>query len=154
MAVAAFAIAALVSCYSAAADIPSTSVVGIKAPTPTPEISVVNGITHVVIHLSPTEGVGQAGTATFSSDGTTTTVEVSISPPASEAQPMHIHAGICTDVGTVLHALQNVVRGSSTTIIELSLEEIIGNGALVNVHASYADASTYTACAQLPDELQ
>jgi hypothetical protein len=81
-------------------------------------------------------------------------VEVSISPPASEAQPMHIHAGVCTDVGTVLHALQNVVKGSSSTIINLSLEEIINDGALVNVHASYADASTYTACGQLPDELQ
>jgi hypothetical protein len=54
----------------------------------------------------------------------------------------------------VLHALQNVVKGNSTTIIELSLEEIINDGAMVNVHASYADASTYTACGQLPDELQ
>ena len=142
------------SCTSEEPSSPSTSVAGIQAPSPTPDISIVNGITHVVIHLSPTEGEGQVGTATFSTDGTTTTVEVSISPPASEAQPMHIHAGVCTDVGTVLHALQNVVKGSSSTIINLSLEEIINDGALVNVHASYADASTYTACGQLPDELQ
>ena len=97
------------SCTSEEPSSPSTSVAGIQAPSPTPDISIVNGITHVVIHLSPTEGEGQVGTATFSTDGTTTTVEVSISPPASEAQPMHIHAGVCTDVGTVLHALQNEV---------------------------------------------
>jgi hypothetical protein len=154
MVIAVFAIAALMSCSSEDPGAPSTSVAGIKAPSPTPDISIVNGITHVVIHLSPTEGEGQVGTATFSTDGMTTTVEVSIAPAATEAQPMHIHAGICTDVGTVLHALQNVVRGSSTTIIDVSLEEIINDGALVNVHASYADASTYTACGQLPAELQ
>lgn len=144
----------MVSCTSEEPAAPATSSAGLRAPSPTPDISVVNGITHVVIHLSPTEGEGQIGTATFSTDGTNTTVEVSISPPANEAQPIHIHAGVCTDVGTVLHALQNVVKGNSTTIIDLSLEEIINDGALVNVHASYADASTYTACGQLPDELR
>lgn len=124
-----------------------------REPTPTPVITNENGLTRMVVYLSPTEGDGQVGTASFVSDGETTTIEVSIAPMASEAQPMHIHAGICTDVGPVLHALENVVRGSSSTIIQSPLEEILEGGALVNVHASYTDASTYTACGQLPNAI-
>jgi hypothetical protein len=107
----------------------------------------------VVIHLSPTDGEGQTGMATLSSDSSTTTVEITVEPPTAEAQPIHIHTGVCTDVGAVLHALQNVVKGTSTTIIDSPLSEIVKNGALVNVHASYTDASTYTACGQLPNNL-
>ncbi|MBN4064208.1 hypothetical protein JYU04_00560 [Dehalococcoides mccartyi] len=107
----------------------------------------------MVIHLSPTEGEGQTGTATFISDSQTTTIEISIVPTASDAQPIHIHTGACVDVGPVLHALENVVRGSSTTIINLPINEILQHGALVNVHASYTNASTYTACGELPAEL-
>ncbi len=124
-----------------------------REPTPTPVITNENGLTKMVVHLSPTEGEGQVGTASFVSDGETTTVEVAIGPSATEAQPMHIHAGICTDVGPVLHALENVVRGSSSTVIQSPLKEILAAGALVNIHASYTDASTYTACGQLPIEI-
>jgi len=123
-------------------------------PTPTPVITLENGITHVVVHLSPTEGEGQIGTAVFvSDDSSTTSVEVSITPSSTEAQPIHLHSGICTDVGPVLHALQNVVKGSSLTVIDKPLNEIIKDGALVNVHASYTNAATYTACGMLPVEL-
>lgn len=124
----------------------------VRTATPTPAINTLNGVTTVTVHLSPTEGDGQTGTATFESDGSKTTVEISISPQFAEAQPIHIHAGICTDVGTVLHALQNVVKGTSTTVIDLPIEEIMTSDALVNVHASYTDASTYTACGQIPTE--
>jgi citrate lyase gamma subunit len=116
-------------------------------------VTLVNGVTRVVIHLSPTEGEGQIGTAVFNSVGDSTTVEISVEPQTTDAQPIHIHSGICTDVGAVRHALQNVVRGSSVTVIDLSLKEIISDGALVNVHESYTHASNYTACGQIPLDL-
>jgi hypothetical protein len=142
-----------VACAQEDSENPAGSIGSNLLPTSTPAVSVVNGITHVVIHLSPTEGEGQTGYATLSSDGSSTSVEISIEPPTIEAQPIHIHAGICTDVGTVIHALQNVVKGNSVTIIDLPLEQILEDGTLINVHASYADASNYTACGHLPEEL-
>ena len=143
----------VISC--AAEETPDTGTVGNveRDPTPTPVITNENGITRVVVNLSPTDGEGQFGTATFVSDANTTTIEISVSPSSDAAQPIHIHSGVCTDVGPVLHSLQNVVKGSSITLIDSALTEIITHGALVNVHASYADASNYTACGQLPDEL-
>ena len=98
----------------------------------------------MVTNLSWAEGEGQVGTATFSSNGSATTVEISIEPPSAEAQPIHVHSGICTEAGAVRHALQNVVKGSSTTIIDLPLAEIVSDGAPGNVH---------TSCGQLPTSL-
>jgi hypothetical protein len=146
-------ILALASCASETASDTSNLVGASSEPTPTAVVSLVNGVTRVVIHLSPTEGEGQIGSAVFSSEGDSTTVEISVEPQTTEAQPIHIHSGVCTDVGAVRHSLQNVVRGSSVTVIALSLKEIIGDGALVNVHESYTHASNYTACGQIPLEL-
>ncbi len=149
-----FVIVAISACASeepgAAVSPPTAASV---SPTPTPLVSFSDGESRVVIHLSSVQGEGQTGTATFVSNGTTTIVEISIGPTSGEAQPIHIHAGICEDVGSVLHALQNVINGKSITTIDLSLSEIVAEGALVNVHASYADPSNYTACGKLPDEL-
>ncbi|MDA1279755.1 MAG: hypothetical protein O3B95_06885 [Chloroflexi bacterium] len=122
-------------------------------PTPTPVITTENGVTRVTVHLSSFEGAGQVGTATLSSSGDTTLIEIAVSPRASDAQPIHVHAGSCDDVGPVIHALRNVVNGKSSTIIDRPLGEILGGDVLINVHASFADASNYTACGPLPPQL-
>ena len=106
-----------------------------------------------MVHLSPVEGEGQIGTATLVSDGVTTTVEIEVGPVFGEVQPIHIHTGKCEDVGSVIEELQNVVNGKSMTTIDRSLGEIFTGDTLVNVHASYADPSTFTACGQLPSDL-
>ncbi len=147
------AVSVLASCADSEESPPAESVAEANAPTPTAVITASGGAINVVIHLSPTDGEGQIGTATFNSESDITTVNVSIDPSSNEAQPIHIHSGICTEVGPVLHALENVVKGNSVSVIELSLEEILKNGALVNVHESYSNASNYTACGQLPDDL-
>jgi len=149
----ALAIFLAVSCASEEDGVPPAVSQDQRAPTPTPAISDEDGVTTVIVHLSPTEGDGQIGTATFASDGTSTTVEIEVSPAATEAQPIHIHAGVCDDVGTVIHALQNVVKGKSSTEIDLPIDSVLSGEALVNVHASYTDASTYTACGQLPSSI-
>ncbi|NQW20902.1 MAG: hypothetical protein HQ477_09340 [Chloroflexi bacterium] len=153
MAIAVIAVLAVISCSSTKPDEIKPVVDVIREPTPTPVVTKENGLTRVVVHLSPTDGEGQFGTATLASNVSTTTIKISIKPPAVEAQPIHIHSGECTDVGPVLHALQNVVKGYSVTIINIPLTEIVKDGALVNIHASYSDASNYTACGQLPYEL-
>ncbi|MCI0874897.1 MAG: hypothetical protein J4N79_11560 [Chloroflexi bacterium] len=149
----ALAVFAVSACASGDPATPSPSIDAPDEPTPTPAVSSSNGVTRVVIHLSPVQGEGQIGSATLTSDGTTTTVEIDVAPITGEAQPVHIHVGKCEDVGSVLHALQNVVNGKSMTTLNLSLNEILTGDVLVNVHASYADPSNYTACGQLPAEL-
>lgn len=141
------------ACASGIQATPSPWVSPPDEPTPTPVVSFANGVTSVIVHLSPVQGEGQIGTAILTSDGATTTVEIEVGPVTGEAQPIHIHVGNCEDVGSVLHALQNVVNGKSMTTINLSLDEILSRAVLVNVHASYADSSNYTACGQLPAEL-
>ena len=146
----AFAISA---CATEVKATPSPWVDPPTEPTPTPDVSTSAGTTRVIIHLSPVQGEGQIGSAILTSDGAMTTVEIDVGPVTGEAQPIHIHTGQCDDVGSVLHSLQNVVNGKSMTTISMSLEEIIAGGTLVNVHASYAESSTYTACGQLPISL-
>ncbi len=149
----ALAIFATTACASGSPATPSPWTVAPDQPTPTPVISFSNGVTRVVVYLSPVQGEGQIGTATLTSDGITTTVQIDVAPTTGELQPIHIHVGKCDDVGSVLHALQNVVNGKSVTTINRSLDEILTGEVLVNVHASYTDASNYTACGQLPAEL-
>lgn len=143
---------AISACGSEVQATPSPWIVPSDGPTPTPAVSTSDGITRVVIHLSPVRGEGQVGTAVLTSDGTTTTVEIEVGPITGDSQPIHIHVGKCDDVGSVLHSLQNVVNGHSMTTINRSLDEILSADVLVNVHASYADASNYTACGQLPTD--
>lgn len=122
-----------------------------KEPTPTPIVTTEDGKTKVIIHLSPLESSGQTGTAIFTANELSETlIEISVDPPFAEAQPIHLHSGTCADIGPVLHALQNVVRGSSTTVIAEPLHEISTTGAIVNVHESYLNASNYTSCGKLP----
>lgn len=150
LAVFAIVVVAISACAAGEPETPSQRIAVPDEPTPTPVVSSSDGVTRVVIHLSPVKGEGQIGFATLTSDGTTTNVEIDVSPTTSEAQPIHTHTGKCEDVGTVLHALQNVVKGKSSTTIDLPLSEILTGDVLVNVHASYADPSNYTACGQLP----
>ena len=140
------AIFAISACASGDPATPSPSIDAPDEPTPTPVVSSSNGVTRIVVHLSSVQGEGQIGSATLTSGGTSTTVEIDVGPTTSEAQPIHIHVGKCEDVGSVVHALQNVVNGKSMTIINLSLDEILTGDTLVNVHASCADPSNYTAC--------
>lgn len=144
---------AISACVTEIQATPSPWVAPPTEPTPTPDVSTSNGTTRVIIHLSPVQGEGQIGSAILTSDGTMTTVEIDVGPVTGDAQPIHIHTGQCDDVGSVLYALQNVVNGKSKTTISMSLEEIIAGDTLVNVHASYADTSNYTACGQLPVDL-
>jgi hypothetical protein len=142
----------LVSCSSEGTDTEEVEPVATRQPTPTPVITQTEDSMRVVIHLSPTEGDGQVGSATFVSSGSSTTVEISVEPSTTEAQPIHIHAGTCSDVGAVIHALQNVVKGHSKTTIDVPIDQIASGGVLVNVHESYSNPSNYTACGQLPEE--
>ena len=119
--------------------------------TATPVIEATDDGYVITIHMSAPTGSFQVGQAVVESIEGGTRVTVDVEPPGDAAQPMHIHFGDCADVGDVFFPLENVVRGHSETLIEMPIDEVVMSGRLVNVHRSYEDFPTYTACGELPD---
>ena len=130
---------------------PENEISDVVEPTPQPRITVGTDSTTVEIHLSRETPGGQSGTAVIETVGEITTVTVAVEPPSNEVQPMHIHAGTCDDVGPILFSLENLVRGQSVTELDADLKTLHDQPGLINVHASFTDFSTSTACASLPE---
>jgi len=92
----------------------------------------------------------QSGIVTISNENGKTSVEVVISNGGATPQPMHIHSGSCDEVGAVVYPLTNVVDGKSSTMLNVSINELYAQSPLViNVHKSEAESSVYTACGSL-----
>lgn len=71
--------------------------------------------------------------------------------PANIEEPAHIHTGTCAELGAPKYTLTSTKNGTSETILEVSLSELVQSGSLaVNVHKSAAEASVYVACGDLP----
>ena len=130
---------------------PENEISEVVEPTPQPRITVGTFSTTVEFHLSRNTPVGQSGTAVIETISDVTTVIVAVEPPSNEVQPMHIHAGTCDDVGPILFSLENLVRGRSVTELDADVQTLYGRPGLINVHASFTDFSTSTACASLPE---
>ena len=78
-------------------------------------------------------------------------VDVEVSPPEAVAQPAHIHMGTCAALGVVEHSLANIIRGHSLTEIPgLRMRDVATGELAINLHLSFADFSTFTACGEIP----
>ena len=79
-----------------------------------------------------------------------TRVEVRVEPGGNPDMPAHIHPGSCAVlVAQPKYPLQNVVSGSSTTIVPAAMAELLAGDLAVNLHRANDDLGTYTACADL-----
>ena len=95
---------------------------------------------------------GQSGVATLIERNGMMEVTLELSGYETEvAQPAHIHSGNCPRIGPVIFELNDVVANQSTTVLETTLNELMsGNDTLnLNVHESYDNFSTYTACGDM-----
>lgn len=104
-----------------------------------------------VIQLRTLNNSGVTGTVTLvdSGDGRTQ-VEVRVDPAGNLDMPAHIHPGSCDDlIPQPKHPLENVVNGTSTTVVRASVAELTRGGLAVNLHRSNEDLQTYTACSDL-----
>ncbi|OGC47273.1 hypothetical protein A2713_02425 [candidate division WWE3 bacterium RIFCSPHIGHO2_01_FULL_35_17] len=99
-----------------------------------------------------TSDVTQSGTARFeeNEDGVTVTVNI-IGYETEATQPMHLHQGGCPGVGQVVYPLEEVVNGTSTTVLQgVTMEMLKGELPLaLNVHKSVAEISVYTTCGDI-----
>jgi len=104
----------------------------------------------VSVTLSPQNGSGENGTVTLTPQGDKTQVAIKLTGAPSGAQPAHIHDGTCETLDPKPRIpLENVVNGSSTTTLDMKLDDIMSKGGAINVHKSAADAKTYVACGNL-----
>lgn len=82
--------------------------------------------------------------------GGMTRVDIRVQTGGNSDMPSHVHPGSCADlVSQPKYPLQNVVNGSSSTVVPATLDELMAGDLAVNLHRSNEDLATYTACADL-----
>jgi hypothetical protein len=104
------------------------------------------------VELTTQNESGVTGTVTLVElDARQSRVEVTVEPAGNPDMPAHIHPGSCESlVPQPKYPLQNVVNGTSTTVVPAGLSELLAGDLAVNLHRSNDDLGTYTACANLP----
>lgn len=66
------------------------------------------------------------------------------------SHPAHIHLGSCPTPGAIKYNLANAKNGASTTVLDVSMEDVKSNLPLaVNVHESDQKMQNYVSCGNL-----
>ncbi len=94
---------------------------------------------------------GVSGTAVMSQvDGKTKIVIDLTGTSAYGASPVHIHSGSCSDLGVIVHPLNNVVNGRSDTTLAVGAHELFAQLPwAINVHKSADEINVYVACVDM-----
>jgi len=111
----------------------------------------------VTVTMGPGRDASQTGTATLTDMGSQTQVVLNIQPgPTGIEQPVHIHAGSCPGVGAVAFPLTNVVNGTSTTVVDATLDSLRTGGYSINAHqdGTQAGLGVYVSCGAIPAAAQ
>jgi hypothetical protein len=108
-----------------------------------------------IMSIDEQNGSKQQGTAQVTElDGGKVKVVLSLAGGINynETQPAHIHVGKCPKPGEIKYRLNNLLAGASETIIDVSMDAILTQGALaINVHESDKKMSSYIACGNIPE---
>lgn len=103
----------------------------------------------VTIDLNDQNDSGVTGTATLTDNGDdTTTVEIELEgSPEGGSHPAHFHDGTsCDQNEPIVHPLENVEDGMSTSTVEESLDDLVGDNYYLNIHLSEEEIATVVAC--------
>ena len=101
----------------------------------------------LVVPLQAMNGSNETGTATFTAQGDKTLVVIELQNGSSTRQPSHLHAGSCDDyTPRPAYGLSDVVNGKSRTVVAAPFERLVNGSMIVNVHHSYDDIATQSAC--------
>ena len=106
---------------------------------------------HRVFALATQNASGELGTVTLTAVGDKTRVDVALAnAPTDVPQPAHIHEGSCAKLDPKpKYPLTTVVDGTSTTMVDVPMAQLVAGGFAVNVHKSTKDIPTYIACGEL-----
>ncbi len=138
----------IAACGGAEATVPDSPVA--SAPSNDEQRSTITE-TEARIWLVAPKGSYQTGWATMWEESGSLFVDISVSPPEAVAQPAHIHRGHCDMLGVIDHRLENVIGGKSLTELPgVTVADLATGDIAINLHLSFADFSTFTACGAVP----
>lgn len=105
----------------------------------------------LTVNLTAQNDSGQSGQAVLTEeDGITRVVVTMAGDEYPDPQPAHIHLGACPTPGGVEYPLENLVNGTSTSIINTTIANLRASRPLaINIHKSISESSFYTACGNL-----
>jgi hypothetical protein len=102
----------------------------------------------VRIPLDAMNGTGESGVAILTPQGGKTVVELQMKGGSGDPQPAHFHTGTCEKYGPrPLYPLRSVVKGASTTTLDVPIEKLTAGDLVINVHKSFDDIATIASCA-------
>jgi hypothetical protein len=101
----------------------------------------------VEIHLNAMNGSAETGIAILTPQGAKTIVELKMSGAPADPQPAHFHSGTCESYGPrPLYPLRAVVKGGTTTTLDVPIEKLLAGDLVINVHKSFDDIATVVSC--------
>jgi hypothetical protein len=102
----------------------------------------------VRIPLGAMNGSGESGVAILTPKGAKTLVQLQLHGGSGDPQPTHFHTGTCDKYGPrPLYMLAAVVKGESTTTLDVPLDKLTAGDLVINVHKSFDDIATIASCA-------
>jgi hypothetical protein len=133
------------ACASEAASTPESTATPRALPT-----STVNATSGRIFLIAPV-GTYQEGWADLTETPDGLRVALDVEPGGALAQPAHIHLGDCDQLGDIAHTLENVIGGKSVSVFAgVMIEDVATGGMAINIHRSFSDFPTYTACGVIP----
>jgi hypothetical protein len=105
----------------------------------------------IEVPLEEENGSAESGTATLTAVGDQTRVVLDIqsrsATPVAPKQPAHIHGGTCDELDpTPAYGLNDVRAGTSTSTVDVKLDDLIDETVVINVHESAENVERYVAC--------
>lgn len=105
----------------------------------------------IEVPLDEQNGSAESGTATLTAVGDQTKVVLDIqsrsATPVAPRQPAHIHKGTCDELDpTPAYGLNDVRAGTSTSTVDVKLDDLINDTVAINVHESAENVERYVAC--------
>lgn len=105
----------------------------------------------VVVNLAQLNNSGELGTAILEEKGGYAVVTLNVNGGKNGVeQPAHLHTDTCPGLGAVKYQLKNVVDGTSTTTLNVSLVQLKQDLPLaLNIHESTDNYKDYVACGEV-----
>jgi hypothetical protein len=100
-------------------------------------VALLAALAAVVVPLHAQNGSEEIGSAVLTPLGTRTRVTIVVAgEPPGAIQPANLHHGTCNDIETIRHALRDVRRGRSTTIVDVPLAALTTGLLIIDLQGS------------------
>ncbi len=105
----------------------------------------------LTVNLVDWSETGITGTAVLTADGSATNVSVTLTGDGiTGGHELHIHNGTCASPGTATYTLDPIAAdGTSTSTVNLSLEQLTSGNYFINVHPDEANWDAWMVCGNI-----